>query len=91
MCVSSVSLCQCLNADGGHKAGGNCSKLTHIKGPLGLCRAVSATGDILGSKPFITLNARCGPDLRSTQQAWREAIRPGELQREAETEGVDES
>ncbi len=75
--VSSVSLCQCLNADGGHKAGGNCSKLTHIKGPLGLCSTVSATGDILGSKPFITLNVRCGPDLPSTQQVWRGATGQG--------------
>lgn len=62
MCVSSVSLCQCLNADGGHKADENCSKRTYIKGPLGLCSTVSATGDILGLKPFITLNTRCGTE-----------------------------
>lgn len=47
-----------------------CSKLTHIKGSLGLCSAVSATGDILGSEPFITLNARLGPNHPSTQQVY---------------------
>lgn len=87
----SLALCQCLNADGGHKADENCSKLNHIKGPLGLCRSVSATGDILGSKPFITLNARCGPNLPSTQRVWRGQIMTEEIQRETETEGVDES
>ncbi|MEQ2196730.1 hypothetical protein XENOCAPTIV_010511, partial [Xenoophorus captivus] len=47
--------------NGGHKADESRSKLTHIKGALALCSAVFATGDILGWKPFMTLNAR--PEL----------------------------
>lgn len=45
--VACARVCQCLNADGGRKAGENCSKLTYIKGPLGLCSTASAAGDIL--------------------------------------------
>lgn len=58
-----VSPCVYLNTDGGHKADESRSKLTHIKGPLPLCGAVFATGDILGWKPFMTLNARPQPNL----------------------------
>ncbi|KAK5621736.1 hypothetical protein CRENBAI_017920 [Crenichthys baileyi] len=49
--------------NGGHKADESRSKLTHIKGALALCSAVFATGDILGWKPFMTLNARPEPNL----------------------------
>lgn len=76
-CVSHLSLCLCLNAEDGQKADEDYSKLTHIEVYLGLCSAVSATGDILSSEPFMPLNAQCELNLLSTQQVWRGQIRTG--------------
>lgn len=85
MCVC-VCLSQCLNADGGHKADENCSKLTHIKGPLGLCSPVSATGDILDSETIYNFYRPpwAEPPLNPAGMEVTE-----ELPRDAE--GVDES
>lgn len=44
-----------LNTVGSHEADEDCSKPTHIKGPLALCSTASAAVDIFSSNPVFTL------------------------------------